>query len=153
MLKVKEKIEHNIFWQIKNKGASFWFDNWTKLCALHFVDEINDKEEEIEVKNFITEGGDWNEDKLKEYISEDIVQHIKDNIKPGISDSEREKHGGCLTLMESSLSKIHKKFPKVKEEKIMIITRFGKKLCQPRYVSFYGEHGRVELLQMIILLY
>lgn len=35
-----------------NGGVSLWFDNWTKLDALYFVEEGNDTEEELEVKNF-----------------------------------------------------------------------------------------------------
>lgn len=33
MIKIREEIEHNIWWQIKSENESFWFDNWTKLGA------------------------------------------------------------------------------------------------------------------------
>lgn len=62
-------MEHNIYWQIKEGGANFWFDNWTKLSALYFLEETNNDEEEMELKDFVTEDGGWNVSKLRNYIS------------------------------------------------------------------------------------
>lgn len=39
MIKVREEVEHNIWWQIKLGDASFWDDNWTKQGALYYVEK------------------------------------------------------------------------------------------------------------------
>lgn len=74
MIKMTEDVEHNIWWQIKEGSVSFWFDNWTKLGALYFVDEEVQGEEEIKVKEFVKEGG-WNREKPELYILADLVDH------------------------------------------------------------------------------
>ncbi|XP_060210563.1 uncharacterized protein LOC132637499 [Lycium barbarum] len=53
----------------------FWFDNWTKQCALYFVDNEQVIDEEIEVKEFISVG-EWNLPKLQEFLAEETVEYI-----------------------------------------------------------------------------
>lgn len=46
-VRIREVVEHNIWWQIKIGRSSFWFDNWTKLGTLYFIEENNPSEKEI----------------------------------------------------------------------------------------------------------
>ncbi|KAG5608379.1 hypothetical protein H5410_019660, partial [Solanum commersonii] len=87
MIQIREEVEHNIWWQVK---ASFWFDNWTKQGALYYLEEQNHAEEEIEVKQFIQEGR-WNKGKLNQYVSEEMVQYITENISPVLIETGRDK--------------------------------------------------------------
>lgn len=81
LLEIREEVEHDIWWQIKARNSSFWFDNWTKQGALFFTEGENARDEEIEVKEFI-ENGSWKIEKLRENLSEEMVFHIVKNIKP-----------------------------------------------------------------------
>ncbi|MCD7467086.1 hypothetical protein HAX54_004285, partial [Datura stramonium] len=31
---VRDLMEHQIWWQVRNGNSSFWYDNWTSLGAL-----------------------------------------------------------------------------------------------------------------------
>ncbi|KAG5627592.1 hypothetical protein H5410_012810 [Solanum commersonii] len=82
MIKVREEVEHNIWWQAKAGNLSFWFDNWTKLGALYYIEDINNSEEEVDVREFIVDG-QWNKLKLASYLSDmEIVQYICEEIRP-----------------------------------------------------------------------
>lgn len=70
-----------IWWQIKVGNSSFWFDNWTKQEAVYYMDNDQNIEKEIEVKQCIIDNT-WNELKLKENISEEMVKYIVNNISP-----------------------------------------------------------------------
>ncbi|KAK4736469.1 hypothetical protein R3W88_000166 [Solanum pinnatisectum] len=71
----------------------FWRSDymWNKYCkklhpvmvhsALYFTEGEHAQEEEVEVKNFVINGG-WNEQKLKAVISDEMVHHIIMNIRP-----------------------------------------------------------------------
>lgn len=89
MLEVKGEIEHEIWWQIKARNSNFWFDNWTRQGALYHIEDHNVSEEEMEVKEFIT-NGEWNVEKLKEYLYEEMILHIIENIKPTIDLAEND---------------------------------------------------------------
>lgn len=90
MVKVRENMEHLIWWQIKSGNSSFWFDNWIKHGALYFVDNDQDLEEDIEVKKFIIDGA-WDIQRLKTILSEDMVQHITENVSPHLLDVDNDK--------------------------------------------------------------
>nr|ANJ02814.1 reverse transcriptase with zinc-finger domain [Solanum demissum] len=57
--------------------------------GLHFVDNENVLDEEVEVKQFITNGY-WNVQKLQEVLSVDMVQHILDNISPQLVNVDND---------------------------------------------------------------
>lgn len=41
-------------WRQVRKGSfSFWFDNWTKLGALYYIEEDLARDKEVEVKGFM----------------------------------------------------------------------------------------------------
>ncbi|KAH0679660.1 hypothetical protein KY284_020745 [Solanum tuberosum] len=81
MIKIREEVEHDIWWQVKFGNSSFWFDNWTRQGALYFTEGEMAQDEELEVKEFIR-NNEWDEDKLRSVISDEMVQHIILNIKP-----------------------------------------------------------------------
>ncbi|XP_060202140.1 uncharacterized protein LOC132630587 [Lycium barbarum] len=58
--------------------------------ALYHVVEENHAEEEIEVKQF-SSGGEWDLIALREQLSEDIVQHIMQNISPPVDTLPLDK--------------------------------------------------------------
>lgn len=53
MIVVREEVELNMWWQLKEGEVNFWFDIWTKQGALYFLEENNVQEENKEVKQFI----------------------------------------------------------------------------------------------------
>ncbi|KAH0681225.1 hypothetical protein KY284_022310 [Solanum tuberosum] len=55
-------------------------DNWTKLRALYFI-EPQGLDEEVEVKEMI-QNAEWNIPRLRQIISEDMVEYIVEKINP-----------------------------------------------------------------------
>ncbi|KAH0761374.1 hypothetical protein KY290_017447 [Solanum tuberosum] len=74
MIQIREDVEHNIWWQ-------------TKQGALYYVEE---EDEDIEVKEFITEGR-WSSTKLRQYISEEMMKHIVETKSPKLMETDRDK--------------------------------------------------------------
>ncbi|KAG5592921.1 hypothetical protein H5410_043435 [Solanum commersonii] len=87
IIKIREDVEHNIWWHTKSGDASFWYDNWTKQGALYYVEEDRRREEEMEVRSFIV-GNQWDKDKLLNYVSEEMTEHIMTTISPEISSGD-----------------------------------------------------------------
>ncbi|XP_060195217.1 uncharacterized protein LOC132624456 [Lycium barbarum] len=82
MLEARELIEHQIWWQVRKGDSQFWFDNWTGLGALYYINPGNTYDGRIQnVKEMVVQGR-WNRGKLMEVLSEDIVDHIIENITP-----------------------------------------------------------------------
>ncbi|KAH0696201.1 hypothetical protein KY285_013034 [Solanum tuberosum] len=94
MIFIREEVEHDIWWQIKAGNSSFWFDNWTRQRALCYTEGDRAQEEELEVKYFITNDG-WDETKLKDLLSEEMVEHIILNIRPKTSEEGIDKTWWC----------------------------------------------------------
>lgn len=86
MISVREEIEHEIWWQLKSGNVIFWFDNWTKLGALYFLEDDIRGEGEIEVKEFIR-NEEWDRRKLLLFISEEMTDHITTNISPTLVEN------------------------------------------------------------------
>ncbi|XP_060195017.1 uncharacterized protein LOC132624223 [Lycium barbarum] len=80
MVLVREQVEHNIWWQMKNGSSSFWFENWTKLGALYYVITESNFDAEVEVKEYVA-GDRWNLERLYEVLPEEVVNHIQQHIK------------------------------------------------------------------------
>ncbi|KAG5577079.1 hypothetical protein H5410_057213 [Solanum commersonii] len=68
MTYIREEVEHNIWWQ-------------TRQRALYFVEGENAIEEELEVKDFVTTRN-WDETKLLTKLSQKITDYILESIKP-----------------------------------------------------------------------
>lgn len=85
MIAVRKEVEHEIWWQIKAGNSSLWFDNWTKQGVLYHIEE-NSKEEEVDVKEFITESG-WDKVKLLQHLTTEMTKYIIKNISPPKSQS------------------------------------------------------------------
>lgn len=91
MIEVREVVEHNIWWQVKSGRSSFWFDNWTKLGALYFIETINNSKEELDIRDFVI-NGQWNKHKLSSYLSDpEIVDHICDKVDIPTTEKEPDK--------------------------------------------------------------
>lgn len=71
MVETREEVEHDIWWHLKSSSVSFLFDNWTKLGAPYFVENLG-CDVELEVKDFITEG-EWDRGRLSEVLSKEMV--------------------------------------------------------------------------------
>ncbi|XP_060210493.1 uncharacterized protein LOC132637420 [Lycium barbarum] len=77
-----------LWWSLRTK-PSLWASFMITSALYHFVEE-NHAEEEIEVKQF-NSGGEWNLSALREQLSEDIVQHIVQNISPPVDTLPLDK--------------------------------------------------------------
>ncbi|KAH0730385.1 hypothetical protein KY290_001417 [Solanum tuberosum] len=125
MIKIREEVEYNIWWQIKSGVVSFWFDNWTKQGVLYYVEEDKIGEEETEVRSFII-GDQWDKEKFLLYVSEEMTEHIINNISPVISKGEQEtpwwtNNANGRFSVKSAWELMRKK--KAKEEKYTFIWR------------------------------
>lgn len=81
MIAEREDVELNMWWQLKEGTVNFWFDNWTKQRTLYFLEEGNVQDEDMEVKQCIR-NSEWVLPHLKSLIHEDMVEYIKEEIKP-----------------------------------------------------------------------
>lgn len=68
MLVVKDEVKHLVWWQIKGGTCNFLYDNCTQQGALFYTEKGSEERFELEVKDFINDGG-WNQAMLREYIS------------------------------------------------------------------------------------
>lgn len=55
-------------------------------------------DEEAEVTTYVTDG-EWNVEKLRDSLPEDMVQHITDNIKPPLMEEGNDT--ACWTIENS----------------------------------------------------
>ncbi|XP_055823945.1 uncharacterized protein LOC129892399 [Solanum dulcamara] len=80
MLEARDLIEYQIWWQVRKGDSLFWFDNWTGLGALYYVNPGNTYDARIHnVKEMVVQGR-WNKKKLMEVLSKDIIDHITQNV-------------------------------------------------------------------------
>ncbi|KAH0688860.1 hypothetical protein KY289_016218 [Solanum tuberosum] len=89
MIRVREDVEHEIWWQQKEGNASFWMDNRTKQGALYYI-EPQGVEEEVEAKELI-QNGQWDIARLQQLLSQDMVECIVDSIGPKLSVGTQDK--------------------------------------------------------------
>ncbi|XP_019258966.1 PREDICTED: uncharacterized protein LOC109237163 [Nicotiana attenuata] len=75
MLKIRDKAENNIRWEIQKGNCSFWLDNWTGKGALANILQGGGRSSEVQVKDFMN-NGEWNIGKLNDLLR----AHITDNI-------------------------------------------------------------------------
>ncbi|XP_059288925.1 uncharacterized protein LOC132042393 [Lycium ferocissimum] len=87
MVNIRDAVEPQIFWYLRNGTSSFWYENWTRLGALYYIIPDAAREEEIEVRQFV-ENGQWNMKLLTNTLDQELAQHIKDNIK--VPDGEED---------------------------------------------------------------
>ncbi|KAG5575937.1 hypothetical protein H5410_056071 [Solanum commersonii] len=89
MVRVREDVEHEIWWQQKEGTTSFWMDNWTKQGALYYI-EPQRVDEEVEVKEMIL-NGQWNIARLRQLLSHDMVDCILENISLTMNTDDQDK--------------------------------------------------------------
>ncbi|XP_009588966.1 uncharacterized protein [Nicotiana tomentosiformis] len=82
MFECRDLIEHQILWHPKMGSSLLWFENWTGLGALYFVTPPDfDCDESIHNIHDVVLDGQWDEQKIKENLLGDLVDHILENIK------------------------------------------------------------------------
>ncbi|XP_060178000.1 uncharacterized protein LOC132607933 [Lycium barbarum] len=92
VLEARDNIEQEIWWETHSGTANIWYDNWTKLGALHYIvpnDFISDDSIE-DVSHFITEDG-WNEELMHHYLPEEIASHVVKELKVHIEEGQWDK--------------------------------------------------------------
>lgn len=94
-MKVLEEMEHEIWWQPKVGNSSFWFDNWTKLGALYFINDSPVINDEGEIQDFIV-NGQWARDKLQESLSEELVDYRNGSITSSAEVNNIDRLGGWV---------------------------------------------------------
>ncbi|XP_019252907.1 PREDICTED: uncharacterized protein LOC109231725 [Nicotiana attenuata] len=93
MLECRDIIEHKILWQPRMGSALFWYENWTGLGSLYFVtppDFVCD--ETVHNIYDVVQNGQWDEERIKEILPEDIAAHILDNIQPPVECEKIDNH-------------------------------------------------------------
>ncbi|KAH0716077.1 hypothetical protein KY284_008982 [Solanum tuberosum] len=92
MLQARELVEHQILWHIRRGSSSLCHDNWTGLGDLYTITgedfEWDNRYENIED---ITNGGEWNEEVVREILPTELAEHIICNIKPPRGRKENDK--------------------------------------------------------------
>lgn len=89
LTKIREEVEHQIWWQLRSGEISFWYDNWTRMGALYYLED-QPGEDEIEVKEFIIDN-QWNKEKLLSCISAEMTECIVSNISPLLNNQETDR--------------------------------------------------------------
>ncbi|XP_060210718.1 uncharacterized protein LOC132637681 [Lycium barbarum] len=92
MLQARDEMEHGIWWEPKNESSSIWFDNWSKIGALHDLipnhyqnEGLGDELEELMSEN------QWNYAKLQEVLPVDIVNHVRMELAHFMRTNEIDK--------------------------------------------------------------
>lgn len=75
MLKIRDKAEENIRWEIQKGNYTFWWDNWTGKGALANILQGSGRSSKVQVKYFII-NGEWNIVKLNNVLP----VHIMDSV-------------------------------------------------------------------------
>nr|XP_016485712.1 PREDICTED: uncharacterized mitochondrial protein AtMg00310-like [Nicotiana tabacum] len=75
MLKIREKAEKNIRWEIQKGNCSFWWDNWIGKDALANILQGSGRSSKVHVKYFMN-NGEWNIDKLNDVLPTHLIDNI-----------------------------------------------------------------------------
>ncbi|XP_075086240.1 uncharacterized protein LOC142168960 [Nicotiana tabacum] len=92
MLQIKDEVEHQVWWQLKNGNSYFWYDNWTGLGALYHASGLDHWcDESINHVDEMVENGAWNELLLRELLLDELADHILETITPPSNLSLKDK--------------------------------------------------------------
>ncbi|XP_060216649.1 uncharacterized protein LOC132644109 [Lycium barbarum] len=81
VIEARDNIEQVIWWETKSGTTNIWFDNWTKLGALHYVlPDIPVDESMEDVKDLIG-GNEWNVSRLQQLFPADVVEYILEDLE------------------------------------------------------------------------
>ncbi|XP_060211629.1 uncharacterized protein LOC132639169 [Lycium barbarum] len=89
MVNIRDVVEPQIFWYLRNGTSSFWYENWKRLGALYYIIPDAAREEQIEVRQFV-QNGEWNMELLTATLDQELAQHIKENIKVPVEEEDDE---------------------------------------------------------------
>ncbi|XP_060170520.1 uncharacterized protein LOC132601457 [Lycium barbarum] len=96
VLEARENIEQLIWWETKNGTSNIWFDNWTKLSALHYVLPDIQIDESIEDVKDLIGGNEWNVSRLQQLLPADVVEYILEELELREISEQFLVHGTCL---------------------------------------------------------
>ncbi|XP_070049029.1 uncharacterized protein [Nicotiana tomentosiformis] len=92
MTQMREELEYQVWWQLKNGSSYFWYDNWTGLGTLYHTSGTGHWcDESIKYVDEVMENGTWNEVLLRELLPEEIAEHILEKIAPPAHQSMKDK--------------------------------------------------------------
>ncbi|XP_059310971.1 uncharacterized protein LOC132062414 [Lycium ferocissimum] len=98
MLQARDEMEHGIWWEPKNRSSSIWFDNWSKLGALHDLLPIHYQNEVLGDKlEELMRESQWNYAKLQEVLPAAIVDHVRMELGLFVRTDEIDKPWWILT--------------------------------------------------------
>ncbi|XP_070045332.1 uncharacterized protein [Nicotiana tomentosiformis] len=92
MLQIRDEVEHQVWWQLKNGNAYFWYDNWTGLGALYHASGPDHWcDESIKYVDKVVENGAWNDVLLSQLLPDELADHILETITPPLDLSIKDK--------------------------------------------------------------
>ncbi|XP_060216573.1 uncharacterized protein LOC132644045 [Lycium barbarum] len=98
MLEARDEMEQHIWWEPNDGSSSVWFENWSKIGALHDKlpshFHIDGTVEELEE---LMDGDHWNIRRMLEILPNDIVELIRSNLGELVKTQERDKPRWMLT--------------------------------------------------------
>ncbi|XP_060182250.1 uncharacterized protein LOC132611910 [Lycium barbarum] len=92
MLRARDSIDHLIWWQLRMGSSLFWFDNCSGLGPLYFLTppDFYYDENINNVTDVVTEGR-WNENILRNCLSEELAEHILHEVQLPSRPDELDK--------------------------------------------------------------
>nr|XP_009625433.1 uncharacterized protein LOC104116314 [Nicotiana tomentosiformis] len=91
MIQMREELEHQVWWQLKNGRIYFWYDNWTGHGAqYHTSGPDHWCDDSIKHVDEVMENGTWNEVLLRELFLGEIPKHILEKIAPPVHQSVKD---------------------------------------------------------------
>nr|XP_016477417.1 PREDICTED: uncharacterized mitochondrial protein AtMg00310-like [Nicotiana tabacum] len=77
MLKMRDEVEHQVWWKLKNGNSYFWCDNWTGLGALYHTSGPDHWcDDSMKYVDEVVENRAWNEMLLRELLPDELADHI-----------------------------------------------------------------------------
>lgn len=128
MLQARDLIEHQIGWKVKEGEVSIWHDNWTGLGDLYSIveDNWNWESNEWKVADWAS-NGEWNVQKIKGTLKEDMVDCIVKHIKSPKSSNGLDKPYWMLDSTGVFTVKTAWEYIRNKGEKIKFSNGYGPK--------------------------
>ncbi|XP_059292528.1 uncharacterized protein LOC132045986 [Lycium ferocissimum] len=80
ILEARDAVEKEIWWEIRDGSANFWYDNWTKLGPLADIMPSNFPiDDSIQEVKDVMINNRWNVQKRQQTVPEDVMEHITRN--------------------------------------------------------------------------
>ncbi|XP_060178090.1 uncharacterized protein LOC132608026 [Lycium barbarum] len=150
MLKAKDLIDHQIWWQLRMGSSLFWFDNWSGLGPLYFIvpSEFQCNEAIENVSDVVTDGR-WHVPAIRNNLPKDLAEYILTEVKPPAKPGEIDKPWWMLETNGEFSVKSAWEFIRSRGEKKEVYKKFGSRDCHSRYHFLCGEYGISKSLLMM----